>query len=343
MEVSGKRTDFYDEEENLDNIVKPCQPCGGDNVYTPASGFCNECEEYMCNTCFRQHIRVKLCKHHTLLDINSSTETCLRSTARATKCKEHDGETIKFYCRKHEAVGCGDCMVLGHNACNSEYIKDLSENFKQSEEYQTSIKQIENLISETQRFEKKIHENKNDNKLMLEKAIADIKQFRLDINEHLDKAEADFIKRASDVMEENETLLTRLEKACQLLSTKLENNTDMLNAEIYKDNVLFVHIVECKPKLSESEIAISDMVKKFKFDCNQQQRSLVTSKQKLGTLAISTSAVFQQTAVLKDDTNKSKISTKENIITMKNTNTRENIVRIPTKKNEAMKSRKSMI
>lgn len=72
--------------------------------------------------------------------------------------------------------------------------------------------------------------------------------------------EAGVIKRAKYVMRKNETLLTKPENDCKLLSTKLENITDMSNPELYKDNVLLIHTVECKAKVSESEVTITGMI-----------------------------------------------------------------------------------
>lgn len=311
MEVPGKRTDIDDEEENIDKIEKLCEPCEGDKVNTPASGFCNECEEFMCNSCFRQHLRGKLCRHHTC------SETCLRRNARYMVCKQHEEKTIKFFCRIHEAVGCEVCMEIGHKACNSEYIKDLSDNFQQNEGYKTFMRRIDQLISDRKEFEKEILENEDDNKSMLGKALWDIKQFRLDINEYLDKVETDIISEAKNVMGENETLLIKLKNDCTVISTKLEEITNKLNSELYKENACFIHTVECKPKVSECELAIADMklkpIKKFEFVCDQQLRSIITSEQKLGTMTISTSVVSNQSTKGASDKTKSQRNANENV------------------------------
>lgn len=306
MEVPGKKTDT--DEENEVNLDKLCELCEADNVNTKADGFCRECEEYMCSVCFRQHVRPKSCKHHMFLNINTVSEKCLRINAGAIKCKQHDGESIKYYCRKHEVVGCGDCMVNGHNACNSKYIKDLSDNFDQNQEYKTLMRKLKKLISERMDFETEIHKNKQINKSMHEKALKDIRQFRLDVNEYLDKAEASMIAKAFDIMEENERLLTKLDHDCKTLSTEHIEITEKLDRELFKDNVLFIHAVECKPKLTASERYISEMksmqIKTFKFEFDQQLRNILSSARNFGTYAISTSAVFNKNTKLADDEGK---------------------------------------
>lgn len=291
MDVPGKRQ-HSDDEKNAKNNNKICEPCQNENTMTPANGFCKDCWEFMCNNCFRQHLKGKLCRHHVLMDCDLS-QLSLQSDEHKTSCKQHDGETVKFYCRTHEVVGCGDCMVLEHNACKSEFIKDFSDNFQQNKEYQTLKGNIENLISEKKDSEKEIQDHQRDNKLMLEKALGDIRQFRLDINKYLDKVEADVISEAKGIMRENETLLTKLENDCKALSTKLEKMTAMLNSGLFKD-ILFIHTVECKPKVPEIALAIADMksktmMKKYEFVPETQLRGLSASVKKLGTLSISTS------------------------------------------------------
>lgn len=53
MEVSGKRA-------NLKS--KQCEICRK----STSDGFCNECEEYMCQKCFQDHVKAKPCRHHVL-------------------------------------------------------------------------------------------------------------------------------------------------------------------------------------------------------------------------------------------------------------------------------------
>lgn len=179
MEVPGRMTEIDDEDENVDNIEKLCEPCKGDNVNTPASGFCKECEEFMCSACFRQHLRGKLCRYHTLLYTDASSETSLHRNASNMKCEQHGEKNIKFFCREHEAVGCEDCMKIGHTSCNLEYIVDLADNLQQKEGYKTFMRRIEQLISERKEFEKEIIENEKNNRSMLLKSFGRYKTIQV--------------------------------------------------------------------------------------------------------------------------------------------------------------------
>lgn len=140
---------------------------------------------------------------------------------------------------------------------------------------------------------------------MLEKALSDIRQFRLDINEYFDKVESDLIAKAKTIMKENKTLLIKLENECKTLSIKLEEITAMLNSELFKDNALFIHTVECKQKVSDSAVALSEMkskaMKKYEFVPDQQLRSFSTIDKSLGTVAISTMNVCHQTTETAND------------------------------------------
>jgi hypothetical protein len=45
-----------------------CDPCGMEEVEEEAQGYCKECGEYLCGSCFKSHSRNKASRNHTLLD-----------------------------------------------------------------------------------------------------------------------------------------------------------------------------------------------------------------------------------------------------------------------------------
>jgi hypothetical protein len=59
MEVAGKRLDD-------DTVSELCEPCQEGNVSTQADGYCINCAENMCKTCYQSHLKLKLCRNHVL-------------------------------------------------------------------------------------------------------------------------------------------------------------------------------------------------------------------------------------------------------------------------------------
>ncbi|XP_053390891.1 uncharacterized protein LOC128553740, partial [Mercenaria mercenaria] len=57
------------------------------------------------------------------------------------KCQVHKKEVIKFFCPKHEALGCNDCIVLNHRACDIDYIhKKCAEIYDRLDQLQKQIR-----------------------------------------------------------------------------------------------------------------------------------------------------------------------------------------------------------
>ena len=59
---SGKTSAYKSSDEYFEYC---CDPCKGVGDNDEAEGFCMDCSEYLCSTCFRSHSRNKINKHHT--------------------------------------------------------------------------------------------------------------------------------------------------------------------------------------------------------------------------------------------------------------------------------------
>lgn len=133
MEVDGR-------DKVLESkLIEHCEPCEEDGKTVETDGLCRECEQYMCRACFKHHLKGKFCKHHVFVDFAKS-EVKLKKNVEL--CAVHN-ETVKFYCKQHIEVGCGECMVMKHNGCTIEYIKDLAINVKKGEQLKLILKQVD--------------------------------------------------------------------------------------------------------------------------------------------------------------------------------------------------------
>ncbi|XP_053373384.1 uncharacterized protein LOC128546578 [Mercenaria mercenaria] len=275
MEVSGKKAS---KDKNVGTAVTDtlCEPCQDIHVTTSANGICRECKEYMCNTCFQHHLKARQCRNHVLVNAGNSSASTDREED-FEKCKHHGKEAVKYYCRKHDVVGCGDCMISGHGACKPEFIKDISEDFKENDEFKNLVRKLEKMTSAIVDSEKKIQDDKRKVKSMHELAVKELREFRTDINEYLDKAEDEL----NHLKSKNESLLTKLDKDCKLLSTNLAGVKKETNAEIYHGSSLFIHSVECKPKVLDTENAINQL----QLESNIEKITFVPDKRLLSISA----------------------------------------------------------
>jgi hypothetical protein len=113
VHLSSEDAKLYDRKSGLSSVNKSseeyyeCDPCKNAGDRAEADGFCTDCNEYLCSTCFRSHSRSKLSKHHVLL---SKDEMSRKSIKLCNPCKS-DGVEMKAvgYCKDGCNFLCNDC------------------------------------------------------------------------------------------------------------------------------------------------------------------------------------------------------------------------------------------
>ncbi|XP_053389246.1 transcription intermediary factor 1-alpha-like [Mercenaria mercenaria] len=288
MEVAGRK--LKTEEETLSDMF--CEPCQVENKKTQANGACQECKEYMCTTCYRHHLKAKHCRNHVLLSTGELSSMSLdSSTEDADKCEKHDHEPIKFYCRTHEIVGCGDCIVLGHTTCKPEYIKDLAKTFKNGDEFKNLMEKLKMFESYKKENGETIKKSKDEAKSMYDRALKEIRQFRSDINIYLDKAEANILSEVEELAAENTEMQRKLEQDVKALTSEIEEVKQKFNTQLHHGNALFINAIRCKSKLDDIEqmnakIKQAHSVKQFEFIRDENISGILQAAQQLGKLRI---------------------------------------------------------
>jgi hypothetical protein len=223
----------------------------------------------------------------SLKEFSSLTLDC--GSEDVIKCKKHDDEIIKFYCRSHDVVGCGDCIVLEHTSCKPEYIKDLAKTFIEGDVYKSIVKRVENLKKKKSDYEQEILKSKDVLGKKNEKVLKDIREFRNEINKCLDGAEANILSEMKKMRKENTVKLELIEKGLQSLTFKLQTITQMLNAQLHHGNALFIKAVNCKSKLTDMETMYENTTKNkalkgFEFVRNKHMSELLKAAVPLGSL-----------------------------------------------------------
>jgi hypothetical protein len=108
---SGGSSVYKSSEEYDDYCCDPCKTVGD---YASASGYCSNCEEYLCSNCLRSHSRSKLSKTHVILEKDAMPRKA-----------EHACEPCKFAGDKIEAVGfCKDCQEFLCRGCYKSHSRN---------------------------------------------------------------------------------------------------------------------------------------------------------------------------------------------------------------------------
>ncbi|XP_060602582.1 E3 ubiquitin-protein ligase TRIM33-like [Ruditapes philippinarum] len=243
MEVPGKLGlgDLNDDDSKL-----ICLPCDSDGLKERAYGFCQDCQEHLCETCYKHHRRARPFKNHVLIDKESMPKTRVNAPTKsedtADFCTKHQDKPLEFYCRDHTSVACYVCVTLEHKQCNVDYIPDVSGNL--SDEMADILEQMESLITKCKSNVEYVSKAAQNLDQSHAKVVEDIKAFRKEINECLERMETQILKEANIIVKNEKCKQETVEAACLEITKELECSHSLLRSlqEQNKQNKLFIEI-----------------------------------------------------------------------------------------------------
>ncbi|XP_072041319.1 E3 ubiquitin-protein ligase TRIM71-like [Amphiura filiformis] len=211
--------------------------CGNCNL-KKATSYCMDCKEFFCQTCNATHNALKTHKDHQVVSIEDvrSGKVMLPVTASEDqKCKDHDGETKKFYCETCGKLVCRDCIMLGH--CQHQVISLEEASEKQVAKLKDLSKGSEDLrkeckvaIKKTEDVEKSLAAASKEVKKNLERVRNEYyKQVDAILKKHEVDARSVEVKNAKELGHIKETLqttLAKLESACDLATRVTQTGSD---------------------------------------------------------------------------------------------------------------------
>ncbi|XP_053382718.1 uncharacterized protein LOC123544247 [Mercenaria mercenaria] len=312
MAVSGRKA----EKEYFSSVLSRgseedyetfCQPCDRDDIRLPAFGFCTNCAEHLCQSCFIHHKRAKPSSHHVLLDIHtmpktqqvSSTSTgAAQSEYFTTPCHKHTKEMLKFFCHDHKALLCSVCVALDHPriACQVNYIPDVSKQSLNSKEYTDTLKDLDMITKEYHKITAVLKENIARSNNSLVGVLADIKKFRKKINQRMEELENEVEERVKFLQQEYDKRLKATETECNDARKLMKASSDVikqLNTSNEADR-LFMELKSAEQLIKDnkkrlSELASPEDVRVYNFQPNPELASTFQKVAPLGTLTFKSS------------------------------------------------------
>ncbi|CAL1544850.1 unnamed protein product [Lymnaea stagnalis] len=111
---------------------KSCDICKRRDVTLPATDWCMDCFDAICESCLKVHLCGKTTSDHMVLSLGELRKLSIENVMKrnvANKCVEH-GEDIKMYCLNCREPVCVDCFAATHRKCEncvlvSEGVKSL--------------------------------------------------------------------------------------------------------------------------------------------------------------------------------------------------------------------------
>jgi hypothetical protein len=306
MAVSGKKASkqFSSSTTSMasdEDLQVYCQPCDEEGTRLPAHGYCTDCKEHLCKTCFTAHRINKFTKKHILLDAKSMPQVLQQPSTSLQKglsddltlpCGKHPKEMIKFYCCDHTELLCSVCVTLEHQAssCKVNYIPDITGDIIDSKEYQVILYALNTTSDKFQQILKDVKNMTHKSNSSLKDVIGDIIKFRQEINQRLDELERQAEDAAKVIEQENNKHLKAVETACEDITKSLKISSDkvkQLNRTKQTDK-LFIDLKLAEKTIKDLEAKLlklsSNDIKEHNFQSNDVMLNLFKTEKSLGTL-----------------------------------------------------------
>uniref|UniRef100_A0A8C4J817 Tripartite motif containing 28 n=1 Tax=Dromaius novaehollandiae TaxID=8790 RepID=A0A8C4J817_DRONO len=199
-----------------------CTSCE-DNA--PATSYCVECSEPLCETCVEAHQRVKYTKDHTVR---------AKEGERAVYCAVHKHEPLVLFCDTCDTLTCRDCQLNAHKDHQYQFLEDAVRN--QRKMLATLVKRLGDKHASLQRSTKEVRSSIRQVTDVQKRVQVDVKMAILQIMKELNKRGKVLVSDAQKVTEGQQEKLERQHWAMTKLQRHQEHILRFASWALESDN-----------------------------------------------------------------------------------------------------------
>ncbi|XP_006877390.1 PREDICTED: transcription intermediary factor 1-beta [Chrysochloris asiatica] len=178
-----------------------CTSCE-DNA--PATSYCVECSEPLCETCVEAHQRVKYTKDHT---VRSTGPAKTRDGERTVYCNVHKHEPLVLFCESCDTLTCRDCQLNAHKDHQYQFLEDAVRN--QRKLLASLVKRLGDKHATLQKSTKEVRSSIRQVSDVQKRVQVDVKMAILQIMKELNKRGRVLVNDAQKVTEGQQERLER--------------------------------------------------------------------------------------------------------------------------------------
>ena len=207
-----------------------------DSSENKAAVFCGQCCKFLCSKCKEDHLRHREKYKHKLISLGAKQEDFMSLfdsiPHKATNCKIHNDEVLKFFCETCNKLVCRDCLILQHNSHKYDRVEQLAEKGKKqlkclvteaeaaSEKLQTSISKANCMIKQVVRKKEAVDKVIHSEYQKLSVAVEARKNALLAENKELS------LQKVS-ALQNQEASMTNLKQSIKHLNSKTKKALDV--------------------------------------------------------------------------------------------------------------------
>ena len=112
-----------------------------------ATGYCNDCGDFLCDECQAAHKKMKYLHSHKLIsldELKAQVTSLIPPKKAVPHCHKHSGNNLKIYCDTCSTLICTDCTIRLHKDHNYDLVADVLT--KHKEELVSSLKPVKEKL-----------------------------------------------------------------------------------------------------------------------------------------------------------------------------------------------------
>ncbi|XP_046394134.1 E3 ubiquitin-protein ligase TRIM33-like isoform X2 [Ischnura elegans] len=118
----------YEHEEDIKEKDVFCTSCAEGN---PATSWCVNCSEFICDACVEAHHRLKITKDHTIqpkedAKVEGESGRASSSVPYNETCSLHQQEKLTLFCETCDRLTCRDCQLTSHRDHKYKFINEIA-------------------------------------------------------------------------------------------------------------------------------------------------------------------------------------------------------------------------
>ena len=154
--VSGLQSDFHIDHlfEIRDAFNKAAESTDtqcGNCEDKKATGYCRDCEQFICDDCQTAHRALKITKTHkiiTLDEVQAQATNLISPKRLVSYCPRHRENVLKIFCETCSVVICNDCTIRHHKDHNYDLVGEVFT--KHKEEIVSGLKPVKEKLDNVQ-------------------------------------------------------------------------------------------------------------------------------------------------------------------------------------------------
>jgi hypothetical protein len=217
------------------------------------------------------------------MEVSSKKGSATRNNA-SVRCDQHTKKIIKFYCSRHDKVGCDDCMILHHKSCRIELIPDTVNDYRDSELFKHLTRDVNEANSEATKMLTYIKTSRDHIKDINSKFKRDVTLFKDQLMAHITNLANAMLKLGDDIMAEDMKVIDQLEKENTSLLAETATLGDTLRS---LSDQPFKDLIQHKKRLQQLQhelenIRINNNANTYVFERDSDMERFVKDRKQLG-------------------------------------------------------------